>query len=446
MMRTVAFYTLGCKVNHYETEVMMDEFRRAGYEIKKFAEKADIYIINSCTVTNQAASKSRKYARRAKRKNKEALVIIVGCYPQVEQNEIEAIKEVDLILGTQGKSNIVNLIEGKSIKENNKMLKESLSYDDFTEYEEMSIKRLNKTTRAYIKVQEGCDQFCSYCIIPYARGQMRSRDPENIIKEIDHLINKQAVKEIVLTGIHLGAYGIERKDNYDLAALISKITKIKGLKRIRLSSIEVTEVDEQLLKLIKNNDKVCPHLHLPLQSASNLILKKMNRPYTKDQFKEKVLECRDMVPQIAITTDIIVGFPGETISEFAKTYSFAKEIAFSRLHVFPFSRRENTAAYNMKPRVRGDIKKKNAARLRKLNKRLMSQYNKKYLNKTKKVIIEDNIDSKTGFYTAYTDNYIKVLVDAKKKDKGKIKKVKLTDCYNYGALLGSILQKEEFIE
>src|SRR6056297_1851320 len=434
-MDSVAFYTLGCKVNHYETEAMIDKFINKGYQIKDFDQKADIYIINSCTVTNQAASKSRKYARRAKRRNRDAIVVMVGCYPQVDENEVIDIEEIDYIMGTSGKSDIVKLIE-ENIDNNSsdKHLKNNIKYEDFSEFEEMSIKDLSETTRAYIKIQEGCNQFCSYCIIPYARGKMRSRDKNNIIDEVTQLINKKGVREIVLTGIHLGAYGIEKEDKYALVKLIEALSKIEGLKRIRLSSIEVTEVNDRLLNLIKQNEKVCLHLHLPLQSGSNKILERMNRPYTKEEFRERVNKFREKIAELAITTDVIVGFPGETIKEFRETYDFIKEIGFSRLHVFPFSRRENTPAYDMKPRVRGDIKSKNAARLRLLNKRLMSNFNKKYVGQTKKIIIEDNKEYNTGLYTGYTDNYIKVLVDAEQSDIEKLKKVKLKECHDYETL------------
>lgn len=439
-MKSVAFYTLGCKVNHYETEAMMDKFKSKGYKIKDYDDIADLYVINSCTVTTQAASKSRKYARRAKRKNQDAKVIMVGCYPQVDEDEVSQIEEIDYIMGTSGKSNIVELVEDKILGENNdKLLKDNLNYGKFSEFEEMSIKDLSETTRAYIKIQEGCNQFCSYCIIPYARGKMRSRNKNNIIDEVTKLINQKGVKEIVLTGIHLGAYGIENNDKYALVRLIEELSKIKGLKRIRLSSIEVTEVNDRLIQLLKYNEKVCPHLHLPLQSGSNNILDKMNRPYTKEEFRENVNKFREEIPDLAITTDVIVGFPGESIKEFRETYDFIKEIGFSRLHVFPFSRRKNTPAYDMKPRVRGDIKSKNASRLRKLNKKLMSQFNKKFIGKSKKIIIEDNKDHETSLYTGYTDNYIKVLVDAKEDDIEKLKEVKLIDCHNYESLKGKIL-------
>ncbi|MCF8000321.1 MAG: tRNA (N(6)-L-threonylcarbamoyladenosine(37)-C(2))-methylthiotransferase MtaB [Halanaerobiales bacterium] len=439
-MKSVAFYTLGCKVNHYETEAMMDKFIEKGYEIKNYDDIADLYVINSCTVTTQAASKSRKYARRAKRRNEDAKVIMVGCYPQVDEDEVSQIEEIDYIMGTSGKSNIVELVEEKiSGKNKNKLLKDNLNYGKFSEFEEMSIKDLSETTRAYIKIQEGCNQFCSYCIIPYARGKMRSRDKNNIINEVTKLINQKGVKEIVLTGIHLGAYGIENNDKYALVNLIEELSEIKGLKRIRLSSIEVTEVNDRLLNLIKQNEKVCPHLHLPLQSGSNKILDKMNRPYTKEEFREKVNKFREEIPHLAITTDVIVGFPGETIKEFRETYDFIKEIGFSRLHVFPFSRRKNTPAYDMKPRVRGDIKSKNAGRLRKLNKKLMSQFNRKFLGESKNIIIEDNKDNETGLYTGYTDNYIKVLVDPKEDEIEKLKNVKLIKCHNYESLRGKIL-------
>ncbi len=444
-MKSVAFYTLGCKVNHYETEAMMDNFKNADYKVINFDQKADIYIINSCTVTNQAASKSRKYARRAKRRNNDAKVIMVGCYPQVDKDEVKEVAEIDYILGTSGKSNIVNLVEEKlGIKNDTKLLKDNKEYSTLSEFEEMNIDDITETTRAYIKIQEGCNQFCSYCIIPYARGSLRSRESKNIIKEIKNLVNNHGVKEVVLTGIHLGAYGIEDNNKYALTELIEKITLINGLKRIRLSSIEVTEVNDRLLDLIKTNKKVCSHLHIPLQSGSNKILKKMNRPYTVEDFKNKVNEFRKNIPELAITTDVIVGFPGESINEFRESYKFIKDIGFSRLHVFPFSRRKNTPAYDMKPKVKGNIKTKNAKRLRLLNKRLMYEYNSKYIGKIKKIIVENNKDQKTGLYTGYTDNYIKVLVDAQSEDIEKIKEVKITRCNSYDTVIGNILKKEDF--
>ena len=439
-MKSVAFYTLGCKVNHYETEAMMDNFKNRGYEVKDFEQIADIYIINSCTVTNQAASKSRKYARRAKRKNSEAKIIMVGCYPQTDKEEVEKIDEIDYILGTSGKYNIVNLVEEHlGIKNNSKLLKDNKEYAKLSEFEEMNIDDLSETTRAYIKIQEGCNQFCSYCIIPYARGKLRSRKTENIIKEVNNLVKKHGVKEIVLTGIHLGAYGMENNNEYALTDLIERLTLIEELKRIRLSSIEVTEVNDKLLKLIKTNKKVCSHLHIPLQSGSNKILKRMNRPYNKEEFKKRVDNFRKNIPELAITTDVIVGFPGEGIKEFRESYKFIKEIGFSRLHVFPFSRRKNTPAYDMKPRVKGNIKSKNAKRLRLLNKRLMYKYHSQFIGKNKKIIVENNKDKKTGLYTGYTDNYIKVLVDAKSKDIEKLKEVKITKCNNYDTVIGNIL-------
>jgi threonylcarbamoyladenosine tRNA methylthiotransferase MtaB len=440
MMKSVAFYTLGCKVNHYETEAMMDNFKNRGYEVKDFEQIADIYIINSCTVTNQAASKSRKYARRAKRKNSEAKIIMVGCYPQTDKEEVEKIDEIDYILGTSGKYNIVNLVEEHlGIKNDSKLLKDNKDYAKLSEFEEMNIDDLSETTRAYIKIQEGCNQFCSYCIIPYARGKLRSRKTENIIKEVNNLVNNHGVKEIVLTGIHLGAYGMENNNEYALTDLIESLTLIEKLKRIRLSSIEVTEVNDKLLKLIKTNKKVCSHLHIPLQSGSNKILTNMNRPYKVEEFKKRVDNFRSNIPELAITTDVIVGFPGEGIKEFRESYKFIKEIGFSRLHVFPFSRRKNTPAYDMKPRVKGNIKSKNAKRLRLLNKRLMYKYNSQFVGENKKIIVENNKDQKTGLYTGYTDNYIKVLVDAKPNDIEKLKEVKITKCNNYDTVIGNIL-------
>ncbi len=442
-MTAVAFYTLGCKVNQYESEAIMDLFKENGYQIVDFQDKADIYIINSCTVTNLAASKSRKYARRAKRRNQKATVVMVGCYSQVSPEEIEEIEEVDLILGTENKAEIVDLIEKNSDTDSGeKYLDKIQNHEQLKQFENLNIKELRETTRGYIKIQEGCNQYCSYCIIPYARGPLRSRGLKSILKEVKGLVN-QGVKEIVLTGIHLGAFGYERDNKQALNQLLKKLIKIDGLTRIRLSSLEITEINEELMHIIKNEEKVCPHLHIPLQSGCNKILKKMRRPYNKEEFKCKVKKIRKMIPGIAISTDVMVGFPGETAEDFKKTYDFINQISFSRLHVFPYSPREGTPAAEMDNQLSGDIKNSRSKKLRNLNQKLMVNYQKKFLGTDKKIIIEtEKVINNQKFWSGLTNNYLKILI---KKDtginygQGDIVKVRLKEIYNYQNILGIII-------
>ena len=442
-MKKVAFYTLGCKVNQYETEGMIDLFRNSGYKIVDFEEKADYYIINSCTVTNQAASKSRKRVRRAKRRNPAAKVVMVGCYPQAFTDEVEEIEEVDYIIGSSGKKSIVQLLEEKD-NETNKNKKSDLAlnkindFENIKKFEDMHLNQINERTRANVKIEDGCNQFCSYCIIPYARGPIKSREPKSIIKEVKKLINN-GVKEIVLTGTHLGKYGLDKKNKNQLSKIVEKIIKIQGDFRVRLSSIEVTEVDNKLIKLIKNNDKLCSHLHLPLQNGSNVILRAMNRPYKVDKFAEVVNNLRSEIPDIALTTDIIVGFPGESDKDFERTINFVKKMNFSRLHVFPFSARTGTPAADMKPKIPEKIKKKRRNQLLKINKDLMKKYQDKFVNKEKRVVVEEKRDSETGMLTGVTDNYLQVLIDDNDKYKNKLKKVKILKLYNHKKSIGKII-------
>lgn len=449
-MTTVAFHTLGCKVNHYESEAMMDLFKKEGYQIEDFENRADIYIINSCTVTNEAARKSRQLARKARRLNPEALVALVGCYTQVSPDEVSKINGVDLMVGTANRKDIVKLVEearkahsgkeyrakeneGESLPVGTVLPREKLNV-----FEELKVGELRETTRAYVKIEEGCNQFCSYCIIPYARGPVRSREMDSIIQEVKDLTGK-GVKEIVLTGTHLGAYGYDWNERDSLVRLIDKLLKIDGLGRIRLSSIEVTEVGEELLKVMSNEEKLCSHLHLPLQSGSDQILKEMKRPYNKAEFQEKIEIIRKEIADIALTTDLIVGFPGETEELFQESYQFVKDIEFSRLHVFPYSPRKGTPAARMIGQLPGDIKKEYSRKMRQLNKTLMLSYQRRFLNEERQVIIEEKRDQETGFLSGVTDNYIRVFIDDEDKYMGKMVNVKLTETYNYESAKGVIV-------
>mgnify|MGYP006299416007 CR=1 FL=1 len=441
LMTTVAFHTMGCKVNHYESEAMMDIFKNRDYNIVDFENKADIYVINSCTVTNSAASKSRKYARRAKRRNPQATVVMVGCYSQVSPEEVKNIEEIDLILGTDNKKDIVDIVE-KSTDYEKKDLDNIVNYRDLTEYEDLKIENLSQTTRGYIKIEEGCNQFCSYCIIPYARGPVRSRKKESVLKEVKQLVD-QGVKEIVLTGIHLGLYGYDWDQETALLDLIESIININKLGRVRLSSIEITEISDRLINLMAESPKICEHLHLPLQSGSDEILDKMNRPYTRSYFQKKVDKIRKKMPDIAITTDVMVGFPGEKEKHFQDTYDLIKNIGFSRLHVFPYSVRKGTPAADMSNKVPGDIKKNRSKKLRELNKKLMLTYQNRFIGKKRKIIIEEKRDYDSNLLTGITGNYLRVLLEGKEDLMGNMIEVKLTDSYNYEKVRGEVAKKKE---
>ena len=434
----VAFHTLGCKVNQYETEAMIDLFKKANYKIVNFQNPADLYIINSCTVTNQAASKSRKKARRAKRRNADAKVIMVGCYPQAFPDEVDEVEEIDHFIGAEGKKDIVNLVEETIKEEDYDFLNEIKRYEDITLYEELRVDDVRQTTRANVKIEDGCNQFCSYCIIPYARGPVRSRKKESVLSEIKSLVDN-GIREIILTGTHLGNYGLDNDEPGALSKLVEEITRLDGEFRLRLSSIEVTEIDDRLIDLLEQQEKLCPHLHIPLQSGSDDILEKMRRPYNQDDFRIMIKKLRKRIPELAITTDVIVGFPGETEENFRETYDFIKEMEFSRLHVFPFSVREGTPASNMSNRVHGDTKNKRSKKLRNLNKKLMLKYQQRFINEVRSVVIEENRDHETDMLSGVTDNYIRVLIDGLDKYREQMVEVKLLEKYDYENVLAKII-------
>ncbi len=435
MIKKAAFYTLGCKVNQYETEAVIDIFIDNGYQVVDFSEKADVYIVNSCTVTNEAARKTRQIARRAKRSSPDSIVAIVGCYTQAFPDEVSEIEEIDFIMGSNNKAEILNkaeeMLAGKSIEN------EVKGYKELKEYEDLELKRLSNTTRANVKIEDGCNQFCSYCIIPYARGPVRSRREEDVVEEIRRL-SQQGVKEIILTGTHLGAYGSEPGNSKALTRLMQSLTELEELKRVRLSSIEGTEIDQGMIDLIAEEDIFCPHLHLPLQSGSDQILEAMNRPYTVEEFKETVAELRARIPELAVTTDVIVGFPGETEATFAETLEVVKEIGFSKVHVFPYSAREGTPAAEM-DQLNGNVIKDYSKKLRLLNEALMLSYQKEFIGQKKEVLIEEVRDHKTDLLTGYTDNYLKVLLSGADKLKNQLVKVKLEESVDPYHLKGKIV-------
>ena len=400
---------LGCKVNAYESKVMSDLLDNEGY-LKGSIDESDIYIINTCFVTNVAEHKSFQMIRKVVKKNPK-LVIVCGCLPQMKSDEVLAIDGVDIVLGNKDKSKIIDYI-------NNYKEKISKIYDlSNTEFEDMQLNNFNKT-RAFVKIQDGCNNFCSYCIIPYTRGNVRSKRKEDVINEITNLIN-YGHKEVVLTGIHTGNY---HDNDYDFADLLNDVVKIKGLKRLRISSIEITEINERVIDVIKNNDILVDHMHIPLQSGSNEILKLMNRKYDINYFINKINELRSIRPDISITTDVIVGFPFETEELFQETINNIKKINFSKLHVFPYSRREGTKADLMDNQV-DDVTKKNRAHvLIELSKELELNYMNKFIGKEIEFIPETYKD---GYLCGHTGNYLAIKTKGNKELINNIVKVKI---------------------
>lgn len=401
-MRSVGIYTLGCKVNTYESEYIENELVRAGYEIKDFDDICDVYIINTCTVTNNSDSKSRKMIRQAIKRNPQACVVAMGCFIAVNKDYHE--DGLDIIIGNKDKVRIVNLLD--EYFKNKKTIVDLYS-DRLSDFEDMRIKEFPGRTRAFVKIQDGCDNFCSYCIIPFARGKCRSKKEDEVIEEVTDLVNN-GYKEVVLTGIHTGSYGNDLETNF--ADLLKKLVKIKGLERLRISSIEVTELNEEVLDVIRKSNVIVNHLHIPIQAGSDEILKAMNRKYDLDFYKQKITEIRSIRPDIAISTDIIVGFPGESEELFEKSIETCKNIAFSKLHVFPYSERRGTKASTMKNKIPGNIKKDRARRLIKVSEELEREYMKKFINKGLTVLIEEYKD---GFSFGHTSNFIHVKIPGK---------------------------------
>ena len=425
-MKKVAFYTLGCKVNQYETEAMLEMFKKDGYEQVDSEEFADVYVINTCTVTHMSDRKSRQYIRRMKKKNPNAIIAVVGCYSQVSPEEILEIEEVNLVMGTNERRTIVEEI--KKIQENNEIKKVS-TVDDIMKvraFEEIEVSQSNGRTRAFMKIQDGCDRFCTYCIIPYARGgKVRSRDIESIVNEAKTLA-ENGYKEVVLTGIHVASYGKDlRESNIKLLDVIKRINEIDGIERIRTSSVEPILFTDEFVDEILKMEKVCPHYHLSLQSGCDETLKRMNRRYTTKEYKDIVNKLREKIPNVAITTDVIVGFPGETNDEFNKTYDFLRDIELSQMHVFKYSPRKGTPAATMENQIDPQIKQFRSDQLISLSKNNFNKFASKFIGSEMDVLFEQNIvDNK---YEGLTPNYIRVVVESDKDIQGDILKVKITD-------------------
>ena len=415
--KKAAFLTLGCKVNSYETNAMEKLFEEAGYKIVPFSEKANVYIINTCNVTNIADRKSRQMLHRARKKNPEAIIVAAGCYVQAAKEELEQDLSIDVIVGNNEKSRIVKLVE--TFEKNNQIVKAVSEDNQKWEYEEMQIASTGDKTRAYIKIQDGCNQYCSYCIIPYARGRVRSRSDEEAVAEVKKLV-EQGYKEIVLTGIHLSSYGVdeENKDFVKLQGkpllhLIEKLNTLDGLYRIRLGSLEPRIISEEFAKKLASFEKICPHFHLSLQSGCNSTLKRMNRRYTTQEYYDKCEILRKYFVNPAITTDVIVGFPGETEEEFLETGKFLEQVSFAQMHIFKYSVRKGTAAERMEKQIPDNIKHKRSEDLLVLEKNLEEKYQKNFINQKEEILLEEKISiDGESYYIGYTKRYLKCAVPA----------------------------------
>ena len=410
-VKKVAFCSLGCKVNQYETNAMAQKFIEHGYEVVEFDEYADVYIVNTCTVTNVADRKSRQMLRRAKEINKDATLVACGCYAQVAKDELKKIPEIDLIIGNNEKNDIIQIVENHIAQKGAEDLVSDVMYK--LDYVELGTTTYTEKTRAVIKVQDGCDRFCSYCLIPYARGHIRSRKIENVIEEIKKVV-EEGINEVVITGIHIASYGRDFKgENIGLIDLLEEINKIQGLHRIRLGSIEPTIITDEFVERLSKLDKICDHFHLSLQSGCTETLKRMNRRYTTEEFKAVTKRLRSKFPNAALTTDIIVGFPGETEEEFNTTYEFLKEIAFYKMHIFKYSQRKGTKAAVMPNQVDGKIKEERSKKLIELSNKNEYNYNKKYISKQVEVLFEER---EGEYLKGHTTNYIVVKHKTDKDD------------------------------
>ncbi|KXZ40085.1 threonylcarbamoyladenosine tRNA methylthiotransferase MtaB [Alkalithermobacter thermoalcaliphilus JW-YL-7 = DSM 7308] len=426
-MKKVAFYTLGCKVNQYETEAMGELFKKSGYEIVDSENYADVYVINTCTVTNMSDRKSRQYIRKVKKINPKSVIAVVGCYSQTAPEEVLEIEGVNVVMGTNDRKKIVDIVE--NIDNNDKVS----TVDDIMkvkQFEEMEIRESRGKTRAFLKIQEGCDRFCSYCIIPYARGPVRSRLLDNIVKEVKNLANN-GFNEIVLTGIHVASYG---KDlgNVGLIDVLKAVHNIDKIKRIRMSSVEPLLFTDEFIETISKMEKICPHFHLSLQSGCDETLKRMNRRYTTSEYKDIVDKLRKNIKDVSITTDVIVGFPGETQEEFNQTYTFLENIKLTQMHVFKYSPRKGTKAAEMKDQVSPQDKQIRSDKLMDLSKKNFKEFANKFKDRQLEVLFEQKNDD--GYYEGLTPNYIRVLVKSNEDIQGKILKVKITQI------------KDEFVE
>ena len=417
----VAVETLGCRVNTYDSEAMMELFERDGFEVVDFGDKADVYVINTCTVTNMGDKKSRQHIHRAKRQNPDAVVAVVGCYSQVNKEEVASIEGVDVVLGSRNKSEIVFYVN-KAIAEKKQVVHVSENIMMGARFEELSIKGYEGKTRAFMKIQDGCNRFCSYCIIPYARGGVSSRDPAKVVEEV-RLLAAEGFKEIILSGIHIASYGQDFKEGYGLIDLLEELDEIEGIERIRIGSIEPMFFRGEAMERVLSLRKLCPHFHLSLQSGSDATLKRMNRRYTSEEYLEVVRKLRDRLPDVSITTDVIVGFPQETDEEFKETMDFLEKAKLDKIHTFKYSERKGTPAAKMTGKVEPGIKDERSNLVIKLSDIYEEQHVSGIIGKKVNVLFEEGKD---GVYYGYTPEYIRVRTESKQDLEGLIHSVLIT--------------------
>lgn len=436
-MAKIAFYTLGCKVNQADTASMENLFLRSGHQLVSFDGEADVYIINTCVVTNTGQRKSRQTIHRAIRKNPNALIVVTGCYPQTAAEEVKAIAGVDMIIGNQDRAQIVQLVEERLAHRQTDTLDAVHKLTASTAFEEMAAGDITDKTRAFLKIQEGCNQFCTYCIIPYARGPLRSRSLESIRTETQRLISA-GFKEIVLIGIHLGCYGKENPNGPTLYDAVKTVLEVPGVQRLRLGSLESVEVEPRLLTLMQEDARFCRHLHLPLQSGCDKTLQAMHRPYTTAKFQTFLADIKTKVPDIAITTDVIVGFPGETEADFETTCKFAESCGFSKMHIFPFSARKGTPAEKFAGAVTEAVKKERADILGKIDETMHKTFLQAMVGQTAEVLFEQPAGE--DYFEGLTGNYQRVFVKSGGRNMGgEILPVKIT-AFDGEKLLGEIIK------
>ena len=416
--KKVAFYTLGCKVNQYETESIKNQLIKKGYEEVSFEDKADIYIVNSCTVTSVADRKTRNMLRRAKKINPDGAVIVTGCYAQTNSKELLEMEDIDYVVGNTDKSGIVNFIEDIENRTMEKLKNHNIFLD--SEYTEYEFATLREMSRAYVKIQDGCNNFCSYCKIPFARGKSRSRQKDNILKEITKL-SQEGFKEIILIGINLGAYGEDLENGGNFEDLLKDILKIEGIERVRIGSVYPDKISDEFIEMF-SNPKLMPHLHISLQSCDDTVLKRMRRKYGSSLIEERLTKLRKAVPNMEYTADVIVGFPGESQEMFQNSYNLIDKIGFSGLHIFQYSDRENTLASTFEDKIDPKVKKERADELEKLKEIMAERERKKYLDRELKVLVEEEKD---GYLYGYSENYLRVKFKGKATSLNHIVSVKI---------------------
>lgn len=429
----VAFHTLGCKVNQHDSAIMAALFQDAGYEVVDFNDLADVYVVNTCTVTHLSDRKSRQMIRHAARENPAATIVVCGCYAQTAKAELEALDEVDLIIGTNERHKVVEAVE--TFRQDHVKTAYMADDEELFYYEDLPHERVSGMTRAYVKIQEGCDQFCAYCAIPYARGPLRSRSEQDTIDEINMLVER-GYKEVILTGIHIGAYGRGVKDETcDLTGLCRRILDETAIERLRIGSLEGIEVTDALIEMIASDERMAKHLHLPLQSGCDRTLSAMRRPYDTEQFREMMRRIRGKVPNIAITTDLMVGFPGETDEDFKESLVFCNDIAFSAMHIFKYSMRSGTPAAAMPDQIDPQIKERRAKQMADVAQKNKLDYERRFVGQTLRILVEEQ--TKDGLWTGHSSNYLLVTFPGENIHSGDFVDVKITSAER-NRLLGEI--------